>query len=52
MIELTQEELKRRFSDKIFGQISETADTLGLECYVVGGYVRDIFLKFARIFYR
>ena len=45
MIELTQEELKRRFSDKIFGQISETADTLGLECYVVGGYVRDIFLE-------
>ena len=26
MIELTQEELKQRFSDKIFGQISETAD--------------------------
>ena len=45
MIELTQEELKGRFSDKIFGQISETADTLGLECYVVGGYVRDIFLE-------
>lgn len=45
MIELTQEELKRRFSDKIFGQISETADTLDLECYVVGGYVRDIFLE-------
>ena len=38
MIELTQEELKRRFSDKIFGQISETADTLGLECYVVATY--------------
>lgn len=45
MIELTQEELKSRFSDKIFGQISETADELGLECYVVGGYVRDIFLQ-------
>lgn len=45
MIELTQEELKQRFSDKIFGQISETADVLGLECYVVGGYVRDIFLE-------
>ena len=45
MIELTQEELKQRFNDKIFGQISETADALGLECYVVGGYVRDIFLE-------
>lgn len=45
MIELTQEELKQRFSDKIFGQISETADALGFECYVVGGYVRDLFLE-------
>ena len=25
--------------------ISEAADELGLECYVVGGYVRDIFLE-------
>lgn len=45
MIELTTEELKQRFSDNIFGRISETADELGLECYVVGGYVRDIFLQ-------
>lgn len=28
-----------------FSLISETADELGLECYVVGGYVRDIFLN-------
>lgn len=45
MIELTAEELKQYFSDDIFKQISETADELGLECYVVGGYVRDIFLQ-------
>ena len=45
MIELTAEELKQRFSDNIFKQISATADELGLECYVVGGYVRDIFLQ-------
>ncbi|WP_373803678.1 HD domain-containing protein, partial [Bacteroides heparinolyticus] len=45
MIELTAEELKARFSDDIFKQISETADELGVECYVVGGYVRDIFLQ-------
>ena len=45
MIELTAEELKQHFSDKIFRQISETADELGLECYVIGGYVRDIFLQ-------
>ena len=45
MIELTAGELKQRFDGKIFKQISETADELGLECYVVGGYVRDIFLQ-------
>ena len=45
MIELTAEELKQHFSDDIFKRISETADELGLECYVVGGYVRDIFLQ-------
>ena len=38
-------ELKEHFNNKIFKLISETADELGLECYVVGGYVRDIFLK-------
>ena len=45
MIELTREELKEKFSDKIFKQIAETADELKLECYVVGGYVRDLFLQ-------
>ncbi len=42
---MIQEELQQHFKDKIFTEISETADELGLECYVVGGYVRDIFLK-------
>ncbi len=37
-------ELREYFSDNIFSKISETADALNLECYVVGGYVRDIFL--------
>ncbi len=45
MVELTAEELKQHFNGKIFRLISETADALGLECYVVGGYVRDIFLQ-------
>ena len=45
MLELTTEELKRCFEGEIFRQISATADELGLECYVVGGYVRDIFLQ-------
>lgn len=38
-------ELKEHFTDKIFKLISETADELQLECYIVGGYVRDIFLN-------
>ena len=38
-------ELKEHFKGEIFQLISETADELGLECYVVGGYVRDIFLN-------
>jgi poly(A) polymerase len=29
----------------IFSLLSETADALDLECYVVGGYVRDMFLE-------
>ena len=45
MIELTREDLIERFDKPIFHQISETADELGLECYAVGGYVRDLFLE-------
>ena len=45
MLELTTEELKQYFDGDIFKQISATADDLGLECYVVGGYVRDLFLQ-------
>lgn len=37
--------MKEHFSGKIFSLISCTADELGLECYAVGGYVRDIFLN-------
>ncbi len=36
--------LQQYFTGRIFQQISETADSLGIECYVVGGYVRDLFL--------
>lgn len=32
-------------NDKIFTILSEVADDLGLECYVIGGYVRDLILK-------
>ena len=29
----------------VFHLIGDVADTMGVECYVVGGYVRDIFLE-------
>jgi len=45
MINLTTEELKAKFDAKIFQQIQQTADELHYECYVVGGYVRDLFLE-------
>ena len=41
----SDEELAEILNQEIFHQISEAADRLGLECYVVGGYVRDIFLE-------
>ncbi len=41
----SDEELAEILNQDIFHQISEAADHLGLECYVVGGYVRDIFLE-------
>ena len=42
---LTDEELKQALDKHIFHLISEAADELGLECYVIGGYVRDLFLE-------
>lgn len=41
----SDEELAEILDQDIFHQISEAADRLGLGCYVVGGYVRDIFLE-------
>ena len=41
----TDEELATILDQELFHQISEAADRLGVECYVVGGYVRDIFLE-------
>ena len=45
MYKPTREELCNFLDTPIFRKISETADSLGMECYVVGGYVRDIFLQ-------
>ena len=41
----TDEELAAILDQELFHQIGEAADRLGVECYVVGGYVRDIFLE-------
>ena len=41
----SDEELAALLDQDIFHQISGAADRLGVECYVVGGYVRDIFLE-------
>lgn len=44
----SDKELAECLDNKIFRLLSETADKLGLDCYVVGGYVRDIFLERAK----
>lgn len=41
----SDDELAEKLDTPIFHLVGETADELGLECYVVGGYVRDIFLE-------
>ena len=42
---LTEQELQSHLSSPSFRLVSEAADELGLEAYVIGGYVRDIFLN-------
>ncbi|MBF1055295.1 MAG: HD domain-containing protein [Prevotellaceae bacterium] len=42
---LSDAELAKLLDKDIFHTISEAADSLGLECYVVGGFVRDLFLE-------
>lgn len=45
MRNLTGADLAKLLDRDIFHQISRAADPLQLECYVVGGYVRDLFLE-------
>lgn len=45
MRHLTDADLAQLLDAPIFHQIGETADSLGMECYVVGGYVRDLYLE-------
>lgn len=42
---LTQEEIKQKIDTRLFHILTQTADELSLECYLVGGYVRDLFLE-------
>ena len=45
MRQINREEMCELLSAPIFHQIGQTADELGVEVYVVGGYVRDLFLE-------
>ena len=42
---LSKEEFAEKLSNNVFKAITQAADHLGLECYVVGGYVRDLLLE-------
>ena len=41
---ISQEVINQHISKPIFSVLSEAADDLGLETYLIGGFVRDIFL--------
>ena len=45
MILYSDNELATILDKEIFHLIGDVADEMGVECYVVGGYVRDIFLE-------
>jgi poly(A) polymerase len=45
MIDIEHTDFTAYLTAPVFKIISETADSLGLECYVVGGYVRDLILE-------
>ena len=42
---LTDHDLAQLLDKPMFHRIGEIADEMGVECYVVGGYVRDLFLE-------
>ncbi len=45
MRRLTREDFVRLLDSDVFRIITEVADREGMECYVVGGYVRDLLLE-------
>lgn len=42
---LTDSEIAERIDTKLFHMLSETVDEMGVEAYIVGGYVRDMILE-------
>lgn len=42
---LTEEELREAIDVPLLRLVGTTADRMGLECYVIGGFVRDLFLE-------
>lgn len=42
---LTNAEIAQRIDTRLFRMLSETVDEMGLEAYIVGGYVRDMLLE-------
>jgi poly(A) polymerase len=44
-MEISKAEIHDKLQGKVFDVVSKAADELGLETYVIGGYVRDIFLN-------
>lgn len=44
MRECEEKRVRQALEHPVFHIISETADRLGMECYVIGGFVRDLFL--------
>ena len=38
-------EIRKYLNKPVFRLVSQVADEMNVECYVIGGYVRDIFLR-------
>ena len=45
MKNLSDKDIKKALDHPVFHLIGDTADELNLECYVIGGWVRDLFLE-------
>ena len=45
MRNLSQEEIREALKAPVFHSIGAVADAMGVECYLIGGYVRDLFLE-------